>query len=461
MKRNLITEPFTSVCLAMALLLSTVMPSHAFSAFASDMKTEDGLKWWQKTNVYEIYVRSFNDSDGDGIGDLNGITEKLDYLEKLGVGAIWLTPCYESPQADNGYDVADYYKIDDMFGTMEDMENLIAEADRHGIKIVMDLVFNHTSDECSWFLESASGKDNPKSDWYYWVDPKEDGSVPTNWRSIFGGPTWKWNEARGQYYFHTFLAEQPDLNWENPEVRDALYDVAKFWIDKGVGGFRMDAITYIKKPEFLDGKPDASDGMAGVHAMTANTDGILDFLHEFKDSVQVGTDIFTVSEANGVEAKDLPLWVGENGVFDMSFEFGHITKDLKDESNWGDRRDWTLPQLKDVLSASQANTAKSGWYPIFFENHDQPRCIDRYFRDTTEPVLAAKVIGTLMFTLRGTPFIYQGQEIGMRNVAWDNISDYNDVSTHTAIIVICLKSDIRKKRQWKGFIVSAGTVPGH
>ena len=393
------------------------------AAMESEVQMTKGLKWWQKTNVCEIYIRSFNDTDGDGIGDLNGITEKLDYLKKMGIGAIWLTPCYKSPQADNGYDIADYYEIDETFGTMEDMDRLIAEAGKRDIRIVMDLVFNHTSDQNSWFIESASGKDNPKSDWYIWRDAKPDGGPPTNWRGIFGGSAWTWSETRGQYYLHTFLSEQPDLNWENPEVRSALYDVANFWLDKGVGGFRMDAVTYIKKPEFKDGEPDAGDGMTAIHNMTANTDGILDYLHEFKDKVQRGKDIFTVGEANGVSASELPQWVGEDGVFDMVFEFSHMLIDLNSETDWSDRREWSLADLKRILGESQKNTAQNGWYPIFFENHDQPRCIDHFFPELSvssassdsdadaEVRMAAKVIGTLMFTLRGTPFLYQGQEL--------------------------------------------------
>ena len=389
----------------------------------------EGLKWWQKTNVCEIYVRSFNDSDGDGIGDQNGITEKLDYLKALNIGAIWLTPCYRSPQADNGYDVANYYEIDEMFGTMEDMDRLISEAGKRGIRIVMDLVFNHTSDQNPWFLESEKDRNGEKADWYIWRDAKPDGSAPTNWRSIFGGSAWTWSEKRQQYYLHTFLKEQPDLNWANPAVRGALFDAAKFWIAKGVGGFRMDAVTYIKKPEFRDGAADAGDGMVSVHTMTANTDGILDYLHEFKEKVQTGTDIFTVGEANGVSAEELPRWVGSNGVFDMVFEFSHMLIDLPNETDWSASREWKLTDLKKVLSDSQRTTAENGWYPIFFENHDQPRCIDHFFPYAEDKAMAAKALGTLMFTLRGTPFLYQGQELGMRNVAWDDIGDYNDIST--------------------------------
>ncbi|XME03072.1 glycoside hydrolase family 13 protein [Lachnospiraceae bacterium C1.1] len=388
------------------------------------------MKWWQESIVYEIYVKSFKDSNGDGIGDINGIIEKLDYLRSLGIGAIWLTPVYKSPQADNGYDIADYYKIDESYGSMEDMERLISEAGKRNIKIVMDLVFNHTSDKNEWFLESKASHDNEKSSWYIWRDAKPDGSEPNNWRSIFGGSAWTWCEERGQYYLHTFLPEQPDLNWENPDMRQAVYDVANFWVKKGVGGFRMDAVTYIKKPEdFSDGREDAADGMAGIHSMTANTKGILDFLHEFKENVQKGTDIFCVGEANGVSASELPEWVGNRGVFDMIFEFSHIDIDLDDETDWCRRRKWKLSELKSCITASQTSTAREGWYPIFFENHDQGRSIDHFFADSKDPVSAGKALAAALMTLRGTPFIYQGEEIGIRNLKLDSIDSYEDIST--------------------------------
>ena len=395
------------------------------------------LKWWQKTVVCEIYIRSFNDTDGDGIGDLNGVTQKLDYLKKLGVGAIWLTPCCKSPQADNGYDVADYCAIDEMFGSMADMDRLIEEARRRGIRIVMDLVFNHTSDQHPWFLESSSSRDNDKSDWYIWRDAKPDGSAPTNWRGIFGGSAWTWCEARGQYYLHTFLKKQPDLNWANPKVRRALFDAAQFWVDKGVGGFRLDAITYIKKPALTDAAPDAGDGLSAIHPVTANTPGILDYLHEFKAAVLDGTDLFTVGEANGVSAADLPRWVGRDGVFDMVFEFSHVLIDLENEADWSSSRPWQLKDLKKILRDSQENTAADGWYAIFFENHDMPRCVNHFFPDTADQDSAARIIATLMMTLRGTPFLYQGQELGLHNVVWEDISAYNDVSTrnHYAFLI--------------------------
>jgi alpha-glucosidase len=397
---------------------------------ARPVDASEDLKWWQKTIAYEIYVKSFKDSDGDGIGDLKGVTSELDHLKALGVGAIWLTPCYVSPQADNGYDIADYYNIDPAYGTMADMDELIAEAGKRGIRIVMDLVFNHTSNENRWFRESRSGAENDKSDWYIWADPRADGSAPTNWRSIFGGSAWTYDETRGQYYLHTFLPEQPDLNWANPAVRRALGDVANFWVDKGVGGFRMDAITYIKKPAFEDGTPDAGDGTVSVHAMTANTEGILDYLHEFKAAVREDADIFTVGEANGVSAEDLPDWVGPDGVFDMVFEFGHVNIDLPDEMNWCETRAWTLPELKSLFAASQKTTARTnGWYPMFLENHDQPRSINRYLPAGADRNAGAKALATLVLTMRGTPFLMQGEELGFVNVSWPSIEDYNDIST--------------------------------
>ena len=407
-------------------MLLCACPGHIFA------DPDDGsLKWWQKTIAYEIYVKSFKDSDGDGTGDIPGITSELDHLQNLGVGAVWLTPCYVSPQADNGYDIADYYNIDPAYGTMEDMENLIAEAKKRDIRIVMDLVFNHTSIENEWFNESRSGRDNDKSDWYIWRDPKPDGSAPTNWRSIFGGSAWTFDETRGQYYLHTFLPEQPDLNWANPEVRRALIDVAGFWVEKGVGGFRMDAVTYIRKPDvFLDGTPDAADRTVSVHTMTANTEGILDYLHEFKAEVLDGTDLFTVGEANGVSADELPEWVGADGVFDMIFEFDHVSIDLPDEMNWCKTREWKLPEFKSCFSNSEAITESTGgWYPVFLENHDLPRSVSHFLAKDADRVSGAKALAALLLTMRGTPFIMEGEELGYINVCWDRIEDYQDIST--------------------------------
>lgn len=384
------------------------------------------LKWWQKTIVYQIYPKSFQDTTGSGTGDLNGVTAHLDYLKKLGVGAIWLTPIYPSPMVDNGYDVADYTAINPDFGTMADFENLVAEGKKRGIKIVMDLVYNHSSDKHKWFLESKSSRTNPKADWYIWKDAK-DGKPPTNWRSFFGGNAWQWCEERQQYYLHSFAVGQPDLNWENPEVRQALFDAANFWIEKGVGGFRIDAIPYIKKPAYVDGTPDGKDGMVHIHNVTVNTPGILDFLHEFKDKVFAGHDIFTVGEANGISPNELKYWVGNDGVFDMLFEFSHVNLQFKNGEAYCRHTDWTLTELKQAISESQAATKNNGWYPMYFENHDKPRCVN-YFFNNVDTSKAAKVIATILLTMRGTPFIFEGQELGMTNIKFDSIDKYNDVA---------------------------------
>ncbi len=392
----------------------------------------NNLNWWQKTIVYQIYPKSFCDSKGKGTGDLNGITSKLDYLKKNSVGAIWLTPIYPSPMVDNGYDISNYTAIDENYGTMADFENLISEAEKRGIKIVMDLVFNHSSNKHAWFQESKQNKTNAKADWYIWRDAKPDGSAPTNWRSIFGGSAWTWCEERHQFYLHTFAVEQPDLNWENPKVRQALFDAANFWIDKGVGGFRIDAITYIKKPKiFVDGEVDGKDDLSSIHNITANTEGILDFLHEFKDKVFAGHDIFTVGEANGVSANELPDWVGERGVFDMLFEFSHVNLPLKNGEIWCRPTDWKLSELKQAINNSQNSTKSTGWYPAFFENHDKPRCVNYFFSKNADKIKAAKAIATILLTMRGTPFVFQGQELGMTNIDWNDIDCYNDISSHS------------------------------
>lgn len=388
------------------------------------------LKWWQRTIVYEAYPSSFMDTNGDGLGDLQGLISKLGYLQSLGVGAIWLTPIYKSPMGDNGYDVADYYAINPLYGTMADMDELLDAAKRHGIKIVMDLVVNHTSSECPWFQASSSGKNNDYSDWYIWRDGAKEGGPPNNWGSIFGGSAWTWSEQRQQYYLHTFAPFQPDLNWENPKVRQAIYAVAQFWLAKGVGGFRIDAVPYIKKPQdYANGPVNPATGFAPIHNATANTEGILDFLHEFKQEVQGDRDIFTVGEANGVAAQQLPLWVGKDGVFDMIFEFSHLDVKFADGELWYKTKAWRLTELKQTIAASQANTSSNGWYPIFLENHDQPRSIDSFLPEGADPILGAKALGMLLLTLRGTPFIYQGQELGMTNVDWTSIDCFNDLST--------------------------------
>ncbi len=394
------------------------------------MDKANELAWWQQTIAYEVYPKSFLDTVGQGTGTIAGITQKLDYLQKLGVGALWITPCYKSPMVDNGYDVQDYYAIDPSFGTMDDMDELIARGREHGIRVVMDLVFNHTSDQCTWFQASKESRDSEYADWYVWRDAKPDGSAPTNWRSIFGGSAWEWCEERGQYYLHTFAKQQPDLNWECDEVRKALFDIANYWADKGVGGFRIDAITYIKKPlVFEDGPADGEDGLYPVHAATANTPGILDFLHEFKAAVRDGRDIFMVGEANGVAADELDKWVGTDGVFDMLFEFSHTHVPMGEAEIWCRPVTWELADLKRALVASQRATATNGWYPAFFENHDQPRSTVNFFRCEGPLADKAKVLGAVLLTTRGTPFLYQGEELGFGNATWKSIDEFDDVQT--------------------------------
>ena len=399
--------------------LPTIKPKHIeFKSEEPKKQIIENQHWWQKRAIYQIYPKSFLDTTGKGTGDIQGIISKLDYIKSLGTCAIWLTPIYPSPQVDNGYDISNYTAIDPAYGTMADFDELVAEGKKRNIRVVMDLVYNHSSDKHKWFIESKSSKTNPKADWYIWRDAKPDGGAPTNWRSIFGGSAWQWCEERGQYYLHTFAIQQPDLNWENSEVRQALYDAANFWIDKGVGGFRIDAITYIKKPNvFVDGKPDA-DGKCNIHKMIANTLGILDFLHEFKEKVFDGRDIFTVAEANGVKPKDLSKWVGKRGVFDMLFEFSHVKS----------RETPNLSEFKKALTESQTATRES-WYPIYFENHDKPRSVNNFFPDDANKILAAKAMAVILFTLRGTPFIYQGEELGFENMPFPSIADYDDISS--------------------------------
>ena len=446
------------------------------------IRCED-LAWWQKTIAYEVYPKSFLDTRNRGTGTLAGITAKLDYLQSLGVGAMWITPCYKSPMVDNGYDVQDYYSIDPSFGTMEDMDELIARGRERGIRVVMDLVFNHTSDQCAWFQASKKSRDNEYADWYVWRDAREDGSAPTNWRSIFGGSAWEWCEKRGQYYLHTFAKQQPDLNWENPNVRKALFDIANYWADKGVGGFRIDAITYIKKPVvFADGPADGEDGLYPVHNATAHQPGILDYLHEFKAAVRDGRDIFMVGEANGVDASELHNWVGEDGVFYLLFEFSHMHVPMGAAEIWCRPATWTLTDLKRALAASQEATATNGWYPAFFENHDQPRSTVNFFQCDGSLANKAKVLGAVLLTTRGTPFLYQGEELGYGNADWRDVDEFDDVQTRAqydfakgeglddadalAACVRFSRDNARTPMQWSdgayaGFSAAAPWLPVH
>lgn len=411
----------------------------------------DVLKWWQKTIVYQIYPKSFCDSNGDGIGDIPGIISKLDYLQDLGVGAIWLCPMYPSPLVDSGYDISAYCAIAPEYGTMADMENLISEAGKRNIKIVMDLVFNHTSDKHQWFEEAQSSKDNAKRDWYIWRDGKADGSAPTNWRSIFGGSAWTFDEKTGQYYLHTFTAGQPDLNWENPAVRQALYNVCRFWLNKGISGFRIDAIVYIKKPAVFEDLPvDGPDNMASIIKADGCQNGILDFLYEWKREVFAKyPDIFTVAETDGVTAKDFNKWIGKNGAFDMLFDFSHMILGFDDDFSWHKRKPWKLIDIRKSFTANQEATKEDGWVANYFENHDHSRCVNNFFPEGTDTDLAAKFIATILLTLRGTPFIYEGQELGMTNVKWPAIKMYKDVFS-VGQYELAIKDGLSPKEAMKG-----------
>lgn len=400
----------------------------------------DNQKWWHKSVIYQIYPRSFYDTNGDGIGDIKGMIEKLDYLEFLGIDMIWICPIYPSPMDDNGYDISDYYNISDTYGSFRDFEQLVEEADRRGIKIMMDLVINHTSDEHQWFIESKKDINNPKRDWYIWKEPKADGSPPNNWRSIFGGSAWEYDEHTNQYYLHTFSKKQPDLNWENEEVRNCLYDMVNWWIEKGVSGFRVDAITFIKKGELTKDLPSVdSDGRSNISNSCLNRKGIEIFLQELKMKTFSNYDIVTVAEAPGVSPENMSSYIGETGHFDMLFEFGHVDLDLDKEGKWYEPKEWNLLELKKAINDSQELLNKAGWGALYIENHDHPRSLNKYLGNVPEEnhKKAAKMLATFYFLLKGTPFIFQGQEIGMTNVRYTSIDDYDDLASidqyHSAI----------------------------
>ncbi|HLU21739.1 MAG TPA: alpha-glucosidase [Bacillaceae bacterium] len=380
-------------------------------------------QWWKESVVYQIYPRSFMDSNGDGIGDIQGIISKLDYLKELGIDVIWVCPMYQSPNDDNGYDISDYQDIMADFGTMADFDELLDEVHKRGMKLILDLVINHTSDEHPWFIESRSSIDNPKRDWYIWRDGK-DGKEPNNWESIFNGSAWKYDEKTNQYFMHIFSERQPDLNWENPEVRNALFDMVNWWLDKGIDGFRVDAISHIKKEPGLKDMPNP-DNLPYVSCFPKmmNVEGIDEFLSEFANKTIKNYDIMTVGEANGVGLDDSDNWVSEeDGYFNMIFQFEFL-------GLWEKESDGTVDvlALKENLSKWQTGLEGRGWNALFIENHDQTRRVSSWGNDEKYWKHSAKMLGALYFLMKGTPFIYQGQEIGMTNVQFPNIEDYNDV----------------------------------
>lgn len=380
--------------------------------------------WWKEAVAYQIYPRSFMDSNGDGIGDLGGVISKLDYLKDLGIDVIWICPIYKSPNDDNGYDISDYQDIMDEFGSMKDFDRLLQETHKRGMKLIMDLVINHTSDEHPWFIESRSSLNNPKRDYYIWADPK-DGGEPNNWQSLFGGSIWEYDEKTEQYYMHVFSRKQPDLNWENPKVREDLYSMVNWWLDKGIDGFRVDAISHIKK---VPGFPDLPnpDNLPYVHSGPGhqNREGIHELLAELKRETFDKYDIMTVGEASGVSVEDAEHWVGEeNGKFDMIFQFEQIGLWKKSVDEGLD-----LLRLKRALTRWQKGLENRGWNALYLENHDLARSVSTWGDDRQYWEKSSKALATMYFLMQGTPFIYQGQEIGMTNVKFDSIDDYNDVS---------------------------------
>lgn len=385
--------------------------------------------WWKESVVYQIYPRSFQDSNGDGVGDLRGIINRLGYLRDLGINVIWLCPVYDSPNDDNGYDIRDFYKIQDEFGSMEDMLELITQAEAYGIRMIMDLVANHTSDEHAWFMESRSSKDNPKRDWYIWK-PGNDGQEPTNWESNFGGSAWEYDETSQEYYLHCFSKKQPDLNWENPEVRQSIFSMMDWWIDRGIAGFRIDAITFIKKnQQFPHLKSEDDRRYVPLAEACLNQPGILDFLHEMKQEVLEPRNVMTVAEAPGVPIEQIHEYVDEqNGVFNMIFQFDHVDLDAKPMAK-GIYHPWKLTEFKHALSKWQIETANKGWMALFMENHDHVRSVSKFGNDGIYHKDSAKMLAAYYFLMRGTPFIYQGQEIGMTNYFMASMEEYRDIES--------------------------------
>ncbi|WP_347297809.1 alpha-glucosidase [Dolosigranulum savutiense] len=383
-------------------------------------------QWWKEIVAYQVYPRSFYDSNGDGIGDLPGLIEKLDYLKELGIDLIWVCPIFDSPNDDNGYDIRDYKAILDEFGTMEDCDRLIEEVHKRDMKIIFDLVVNHTSDEHEWFIESRSSKDNPYRDYYIWHEGDEEGNRPNNWESIFSGSVWEYDEQTEEYYMHVFSKKQPDLNWENPAVRQDVYSLINWWLDKGIDGFRVDAISHIKKREGFPDMPNPlNKDVVPSYDGHMNQPGIDKFLTELAAETFNNYDIMTVGEANGVSIKDAEQWVGEeSGYFDMIFQFEAL-------GLWGERDGevFDLRDYKQVLTKWQDGLDGIGWNALYIENHDLIRAVSAMGDDSTLRKTSAKALGMMYFFMQGTPFIYQGQEIGMTNVQFEELTDYDDIQS--------------------------------
>jgi oligo-1,6-glucosidase len=388
--------------------------------------------WWKESVVYQIYPRSFADGNGDGIGDLRGILQKLDYLKELGVDVVWLCPVYTSPNDDNGYDISDYRDIMDEFGTLADWDELLAGMHRRGIKLVMDLVVNHTSDEHPWFVEARKSKDSPYRDYYIWR-PGKDGGEPNNWSSFFGGSAWEYDEASGEYYLHLFTRKQPDLNWENPRVRHEVYAMMDWWLKRGIDGFRMDTINMISKtPTLPDARVVSAERYQFGGRYFMNGPRLVEFLSEMKQQVLSRYDILTVGETPLVSTRDaLKLVDRENGALSMVFQFEHMDLDA-DVGGASSRRSvkpWRLVDLKGVMTRWQKDLEGRGWNSIYLTNHDQARAVSRFGDDKVFRIESAKLLATFTHLLQGTPYIYQGEEIGMTNVAFESIDEYRDIET--------------------------------
>ncbi|MBU5468303.1 alpha-glucosidase [Virgibacillus sp. MSJ-26] len=386
-------------------------------------------QWWKESVVYQIYPRSFNDSNGDGIGDIRGITEKLDYLKELGIDVIWLSPVYESPNDDNGYDISNYQKIMDEFGTMEDWDYMLSEIHKRDMKLIMDLVVNHTSDEHHWFAESRKSTDNPYRDYYIWR-PGKNGAEPNNWEANFGGSTWKYDKTTDEYFLHLFSEKQPDLNWENPTLRKDIYRMMTWWLDKGIDGFRMDVVNFISKDQrFLDGEPIEGKKYVSGHQYFMNGPRVHEFLQEMNKEVLAHYDIMTVGEMPGVTPEEGLLYTGEDrNELNMVFHFEHMDLGSGADGKW-DIQPWSLVELKDILSKWQVELENDGWNSLYWNNHDQPRVVSRFGNDKEYRETSAKMLATTLHMMKGTPYIYQGEEIGMTNVKFPSIDDYRDIET--------------------------------
>ncbi|WLD91656.1 alpha-glucosidase [Alkalihalobacillus sp. AL-G] len=386
--------------------------------------------WWKESVIYQIYPRSFNDSNNDGIGDIPGIIEKLDYLKNLGVDVIWLSPVYESPNDDNGYDISDYQKIMDDFGTMEDWERMLEEIHKRDMKLIMDLVVNHTSDEHHWFSEARKSEDNPYRDYYIWRSGK-DGKEPNNWEAAFSGPAWHYNEATDDYYLHLFSKKQPDLNWENPELRSEVYKMIRWWLDKGIDGFRMDVINFISKdPNYPDADLIEGKRYASGAQYFMNGPKIHDYLQEMNKEVLSDFDIMTVGEMPGITPEQGALYTGEErNELNMVFHFEHMDLDSGPGGKW-DVQPWSLVEMKKIFSGWLQKLEGKGWNSLYWNNHDQPRIVSRFGNDSPEyREISAKMLATTLHMMQGTPYIYQGEELGMTNIQFPTINDYRDIET--------------------------------